>query len=194
MHPSTLDYYNTHAAHYIARTQYLQLTPPLQDFLSLFSPHARILDVGCGSGRDALYFQTQGLRVTAIDTSLPMVQATSQLLDSPAYLMDIRSIPWQSRFDGVWCMASLLHLNNVEMTQALSKIALALKPGGYLFLGLKEGIGQYIESDTGRFFQLYSQQHIQTLLAPHFYIESNTIVADALGRTTQWLNVFARKR
>ena len=41
-------------------------------FLSYLDPEARILDLGCGSGRDSRYFLDQGYKVTSVDGSVKL--------------------------------------------------------------------------------------------------------------------------
>lgn len=50
-----------------------------QPFLVLFPESARILDLGCGSGRDTLAFKSKGYKVEAIDYSEQLVKKAIQL-------------------------------------------------------------------------------------------------------------------
>ena len=53
---STLDYYNRNAESYAEQTQGADVTDLYVDFEECLNPGARILDLGCGSGRDSRYF------------------------------------------------------------------------------------------------------------------------------------------
>ena len=65
----TLDYYNNHADAFIHDTAFVDFTDVQDRFLCLLPNGGRILDFGCGSGRDALYFHKKGFIVDAVDGS-----------------------------------------------------------------------------------------------------------------------------
>ena len=83
---------------------------------------ARILDAGCGSGRDSLYFKNQGLEVVAFDASIEMVKISSQLLDSPTRHLTFQDIAFHDEFDGVWASASLLHTPYDELFSVMRRL------------------------------------------------------------------------
>ncbi len=60
--------------------------------LSMFEHGSRILEVGCGTGTDALFFAEHGYRVVALDPSSEMVAAASEkiLLAGFASLVEFR--------------------------------------------------------------------------------------------------------
>jgi cyclopropane fatty-acyl-phospholipid synthase-like methyltransferase len=60
---STLDYYNKNAKTYFSHTVELNIEDTMNKFISYLPDGAEILDVGCGSGRDSLYFIKNGLNV-----------------------------------------------------------------------------------------------------------------------------------
>ncbi len=70
----TIDYYNTHADHFAESTFNVDMESLYQPFLQLLSPNARILDLGCGSGRDSLGFKNKGYQVEAMDYSEELVK------------------------------------------------------------------------------------------------------------------------
>ena len=52
----TIDYYNANFEDFISGTLNLDFSSTQDRFLSLLPAGAKILDFGCGSGRDSLYF------------------------------------------------------------------------------------------------------------------------------------------
>ena len=67
----TLDYYNHHAQSFIFTTVSVNFKPVQDKFIhALNGP--KVLDFGCGSGRDTKYFLESGLQVTAVDGSEEM--------------------------------------------------------------------------------------------------------------------------
>ena len=70
----TIDYYNKYAEEFTASTFEVDMESLYQPFLAELSEGARILDVGCGSGRDTLAFKNKGYQVEAIDYSAELVK------------------------------------------------------------------------------------------------------------------------
>ena len=60
---TTIDYYNQHAAEYAAQTLLADVADRYTDFEDCLNPGARILGLGCGSGRDTKHFVDQGFDV-----------------------------------------------------------------------------------------------------------------------------------
>ena len=75
----TIEYYNQNAARFLEDTAGVEFTEIQNAFLSLLPEGARILDFGCGSGRDALEFLKRGYQVEATDGSEEMCRAAAEL-------------------------------------------------------------------------------------------------------------------
>lgn len=76
----TIDYYNNHADNFTASTFNVDMESLYRLFLAELPEGTRILDVGCGSGRDTLAFKNKGYQVHAIDYSEELVTRATQLL------------------------------------------------------------------------------------------------------------------
>ena len=63
------DYYDDHASEFIADTLSVDMEEVYKPFLSRVPPGGRILDAGCGSGRDTLAFHNKGYDVVSMDAS-----------------------------------------------------------------------------------------------------------------------------
>jgi 2-polyprenyl-3-methyl-5-hydroxy-6-metoxy-1,4-benzoquinol methylase len=74
----TVGYYDRCAADFAAQTADLDLEPVYLRFLRYMPPGGRILDAGCGAGRDALAFAERGYEVVAFDASEAMVTLASE--------------------------------------------------------------------------------------------------------------------
>ena len=92
-------------------------------------------------------FAEAGFTVDGIDLSSELLSlAIESCQDAVLGLSDIREMPFDNDiFEGVWAMASLVHMGHTAVEQALAEIRLVLKPNGWLFLTLKCD-----ESDAGR--------------------------------------------
>src|SRR6516225_8744251 len=75
-------------------------------FLREIPPGGRILDAGCGSGRDSRAFTRLGYEVVSIDASRQMVLAASKLTGQAAILKRFDEIEFEAEFDGIWACAS----------------------------------------------------------------------------------------
>jgi 2-polyprenyl-3-methyl-5-hydroxy-6-metoxy-1,4-benzoquinol methylase len=70
-------------------------------FLRELPGGGRILDAGCGSGRDSLAFLQKGYQVSSIDASAEMVNATTKLTGLEAKLLTFDALDFDGEFDGL---------------------------------------------------------------------------------------------
>ncbi len=101
-----------------------------------------ILDLGCGSGRDALAFREMGFVVFAMDPSPDMVEIARSRAAVPVSRGGAEDLQDEERFDGIWACASLLHIRKSDLGNALERIRRALIPGGVLYASFKWGEGE----------------------------------------------------
>ena len=99
---STIDYYDQNAQEYYERTVDADLAEIREYFLGFLRRDARILDFGCGSGRDAKAFSEAGRTVEALDGSQELCRIASEYLG-----MDVRNMMFQDfeeteAYDGLW--------------------------------------------------------------------------------------------
>lgn len=149
---STIDYYNINADQYEKETIGKDMKGRYIKFeRELGHKKGRILDAGCGVGRDTRYFSKKGYIVTPIDASLGMVKKCNEYPFTYCTQKSLTEISYSEEFDGVWASASMLHLNGDDAKIAAEKLIRALKPGGVAFVSLKEASTN--ESDrSGRYF------------------------------------------
>ena len=88
----TIDYYNKHAEEFTASTVEVDMESLYRPFLAELPGGTRILDVGCGSGRDTQAFKNKGYEVDAMDYSEELVKRAIQLTDGQVKLMSMRLI------------------------------------------------------------------------------------------------------
>lgn len=150
----TLEFYDEHAARYCRDTLKVDMRRSRAQFLEFVPQGGRILDAGCGSGRDSSAFRTTGYKVTAIDASPAMVRVARRR-GVPARVKSFQQIDEVEAFDGIWACASLLHVPRANVVAVLRRLKRALRRHGVLYITLKYGTGESVGAD-GRFFSYYT--------------------------------------
>lgn len=190
---TTLAFYRDHAQRFIDSTANLDLHELYHPFLSRLQPGAHILDAGCGSGRDGVAFVERGYKVTAIDAAPAMV-AAARSRGLRAELLPFQQMKYRQAFDGIWACASLLHVPHRQIPGVLKRFATALRPGGLLYVSLKEGHGEKTTPD-GRFFSYFQPDEFEDALVAtgHFEMIDTwlTYAPDSSGKDWPWLNFLA---
>jgi ubiquinone/menaquinone biosynthesis C-methylase UbiE len=157
----------------------------------------KILDVGCGPGRDAKYFSEHNLEVTGIDLASNFVKMASQNVPNAKFIqMDMRNLDFpENSFDSIWACASFLHIPKSEAKNTLLGFRRVLKPNGLLYISVKQGAEEkFVEKEEYRgktkFFAFYTEDEFKNLIEScNFKILK--IIIDKKKDT--WINVFATK-
>ena len=191
----TLIYYNQNADAFIAGTQNADMAEQYRFFLKYLTPGCRLLDLGCGSGRDSAYFSALGFNITAIDGSEELCKRVKTNYGIEARCMQFEDIAFQAEFDAIWACASLLHIKKADMSNIMRKVSDSLKAGGILYASFKYGSDEHISN--GRFFNNYTERDIDTLL-PHenkLILKEYWITEDVRPERAgeKWLNFIAKK-
>lgn len=172
----------------------------IQDIADYFVenlPGEKVLDIGCGPGRDAKYFSDKGLDVTGIDLTANFVKIASKNAPRAKFLkMDMRKLTFpEETFDGIWACASFLHVPKEDARQTLLGFRRVLKTGSLLYISVKEGKDEKIlkkDEYKGRvkFFSFYKQEDFTDLVEScNFYVKK--VLLDAKKDT--YINLFATK-
>ncbi len=123
----TLDYYDRHKAEYVQMSFGADMSAVRKEFMELVPACGRILDCGCGSGRDTLAFSKAGYQVVPMDGSEEMCRATFELTGIQPLHMLFSEIDLKEEFDGIWACASLLHVPKKELPDILQRLSKAAK-------------------------------------------------------------------
>ena len=110
----------------------------LSIFLACLPPDASVLEVACGTGRDAwtLCSSAQVYEYVGIDIAARMLDiAKARAVRGYFRLMDMQDLKYPERtFHGVWAAAAFPHLDSDGRTKAFQQIARVLLSGGALAL------------------------------------------------------------
>lgn len=192
---ANLAYYEANAEKYAKQTCHADLSHLYAAFLSLLPRNARILDVGCGGGRDLRAFHERGFDVFGVDPSSALVEIAREYSGAEVAVAKVEALEFEEKFDGVWACASLLHLPKAELPEALRRIHRSLIAGGVFFLSVQAGRGEEFSED-GRFYARYEEPEIRSAIQEIGFDTLNTwTTSDALsGRAKiSWINLLARK-
>ncbi|SHK05381.1 Methyltransferase domain-containing protein [Anaerobranca californiensis DSM 14826] len=191
----TIEYYNKNSLEFYQNTKDVKMDQLYNFFLKYLPQNAKILDLGCGSGRDTKYFLENGYDVVAVDGSIEMVKLSTELTGKETLHMTFQQLDFQNEFNGVWACASLLHVPRGEMEGVLFKISRGLKEKGVLFASFKYGDKE--EFRNGRFFNYYDEGSFRQLIdkIPYFTILETLITSDVReGREGEkWFSVILEK-
>lgn len=190
----TIDSYNQHAAVFAETTKNFDLMPFWNSFISHL-PGKRIIDLGCGAGRDVRYFAERGFSVMGVDLSEQLINHAKNVCPTARFIQaDIRHLPFPyASFDGVWCCGGIVHMGKTEGPKVIHEAYQILVPGGIFFLSLKEGTGETSqESKTipgvKKRYVFYTEDEMKQIL-------SNTgFTLVTITRSEKpWLNVLCKK-
>ncbi len=159
----TLRHYEHNAEQFFAGTidhDVSQNIAALLDAITAPAPF-RLLDLGCGPGRDLKTFAAMGHHAIGIDGSARFVEMARAYSGCEVWQQDFvqLSLP-DAFFDGVYANASLFHVPSAALPQVLRTLHAAIKPGGVLFSSNPRGdnregwngprYGSYYDYETWR--------------------------------------------
>jgi SAM-dependent methyltransferase len=97
-------------------------------------PPFRILDFGCGPGRDLKALAALGHIATGLEGAAPFVEMARRNSGCEVWRQDFLKLDLpEAYFDGVFANASLFHVPSQELPRVLRELNATLKPGGVLF-------------------------------------------------------------
>jgi 2-polyprenyl-3-methyl-5-hydroxy-6-metoxy-1,4-benzoquinol methylase len=192
---STIDYYNRNAQAFIDSSIDADVRDLYDKFLPDIPAGGRILDAGCGAGRDTLAFRELGYLVDAFDASEEMVKYSRSLTGVDVKLDTFMSFDSEADYDGIWACASLLHVPRSELASTIKKLFTHLKDGGHFYFSMKLGDGE--RRVNGRTFTDFSIENIADLIEDidKIILRGFWITNDVRPeRSDQWINVILAKQ
>lgn len=192
----TIAYYEQYAEAFAKRTISVDMGPIHERFLSKLPRKARILDVGCGAGRDSKIFADAGHDVTAIEPAASLAALALEHFGQQVslHVMPLHDLPWQETFDGVWACASLLHIPTESQQWAWERLFSALVTEGVIYASYKEGAGERLHASGRAFVDQTKESLAQLVDDAKGELLEQWRTSGRLNPDIVWWNVLAQKR
>jgi SAM-dependent methyltransferase len=131
----TLEHYNGRAEDFWEGTRDHDVDQNIDALLSaLGEGRHRILDFGCGPGRDLMSLTRRGHAAVGLDGTDRFAEMARAHSGCEVLHQDFLSLSLEPEsFDGVFANASLFHVPTSELPRVLGELAAALRLGGVLF-------------------------------------------------------------
>lgn len=189
----TLKYYESHAPILTKRYESADLTPTHQllkkNFYCKYKT-PKILEIGCGSGRDAYFILNNGFDIKAIDGSKSMIENALKIHPKLANRLFVKTLPskldFSEKFDGIYSIATLMHFSEEELETIFKDIySLLFQNGKFIFsIPIKrDDLDENSIDKVGRFFLIKDKSFwIKFTESIGFKFQSSHINHDSLGR------------
>ncbi len=191
----TIEYYNQNADMFAQGTRLVDFTVVQEWFAKMLPAGSRILDFGCGSGRDTKYFLEKGYRVEATDGSSELCKLASDFTGIEVKEMLFQDLDARGKYEGIWACSSILHLSKRELLPVIRKMCDALKDNGVIYTSFK--YGDFEGERNGRYFTDFTEDTFDKFIKviQELAIEEEWITSDVRpGRGEEkWLNLILRK-
>lgn len=194
---NTLDYYNKNSEEYFNSTLNVDMTNTYKEFLKLVPEGGKILDLGCGSGRDSMNFMKLGYEVTSVDGAKELAKKASVLLGKEVIVSTFEELELKEKFHGIWACASLLHIKREDLKIVLNNLYNNLDDKGVFYMSFKYGEKEYVD-DKNRYFNCFTDESIISFINENtkYNILGLYITEDKLGRVNEvkWVNLICNKK
>ena len=192
--PATIEHYETSVPYYTLAFDRSH-SRHLDGFLDRLLPDAHILELGCGTGRDAARMLERSFTVDATDAAPAMAVKAKERHKVSARVMRFNELTAHAEYQAVWAHACLMHANSADIPAIIRRIETALKPGGLHYASFKTGAFEG-RDDRGRWTHEVQPEWIEQ----RYYDAGFELLEltpwqgkGADGVTRDWVAITARK-
>jgi SAM-dependent methyltransferase len=199
----TIFYYDKYAKDLVKRYESANVDKIQQLLLEVFPNNSNLLEIGCGSGRDANFMFENNYKITAIDASKEMILEAKKIHPLLKNFLYVMTIPDElsfknNSFDGVYSIATLMHLEEKEIVKSIKKIYDILKDKGIFLFSVsleRDDINKKFKDSKGRHFTTISKNKwLQLCNHIGFKTLKTVITDDGLDRSgIVWLTCIMEK-
>ena len=177
---SMSDYYQQNYRRYHEKTFFVDPSSFLAPITEKLKPGATILDIGCSSGRDLLWFRQRGFDVVGFERSHGLAELARENVGCEVIEGDFETYDFSHlSVDAIVLVGAFVHLPHNRVPEALNSISTALKDDGIIFLSLKKGSGNVSDSH-GRMFYLWNDSELRDL-----FKELDLVVTDYFQQSSK---------
>lgn len=198
MDQSTINFYKDNAKQVAERYEAV-VSDLSKHFSDAFNTGLKVLDIGCGSGRDLAVLHKLGYDTYGVDPTSEFVvlaqEIHPELKDriTQSALPDL-SLPFKGEFDGVLCSAVLMHIEVDQLSDTAKAIKACLKVGGRLLFSVPSKRLDVVSENrdqNGRLFIPNQADRLKSIfLELGFKIISTWNNSDSMGRdSVAWESV-----
>ena len=188
-----INYYEENAQSFILDTLHVDMDSIYKPFIKKLNKGASILEIGCGSGRDLLFFKKAGFTLTGLEPCKALAEHARGYAQVQVIEETIQNLKCDKKFDAVWACASLLHIPSNELKSSLDKISQLMSQDGIFYASFKHG--EFEGFRSGRFFNFQTIESIKKYITDSLKIVKHWVSSDQRKeRKDEWLNIIMSKR
>ncbi|WP_162984564.1 class I SAM-dependent methyltransferase [Poseidonibacter antarcticus] len=198
----TITYYENNSSSLITQYELANVDKVQNLLLKTFSTNSKLLEIGCGSGRDAGFMIQNNYNVIGIDGSKKMIEEAKMIHPELSQRLFHSILPnnlkFDKKFDGIYSIATLMHLSKNDLKQTIKNIYNILNLNGRFLMSVslfRDDIGENGFDKKGRFFLVLKiDEWIEICESVGFRIIETKINKDGLNRDgIEWLTLIAKK-
>jgi SAM-dependent methyltransferase len=198
---TTIDYYNENAALLSIRYNSANVENIHKILTTTFPQKSKLLELGCGSGRDINFMTNKGYDVIGIDGSFKMIQEAKknhQIIKNKIFCRKVQDLDFKKNsFDGIYSIATLMHLSTNEILITIDKIYDLLKTNGKVVISVstkRDDINKNGFDAHNRYFNNLEIIKWEKMFEGKFTIIDKFISFDGLNRSgIEWFSCILKK-
>jgi SAM-dependent methyltransferase len=189
------DYYHTHSNEYHEQTFHIDPTPFLSPLTNHLNPGDTILDIGCGSGRDLLWFKERGFNGIGFEQSSGLAELARENAGCEVFEGDFETYDFSDiRADAILLVGALVHVPYEQLSDILQHVTNGLREGGKVLITLKEGDSSSTD-DQGRVSYLWKDADLRKVFSDlNFRILNFKKQVSLVRESDTWLGYVLEKK